>query len=366
MKIAILTPLFPPKHLGGLEIAAYNIARHLAERHEVHIVTALDECLPKKELMDGFSVHRFRTSTLPILRTISYYIKSFFVVKSIDPDIVHIQTVFLSLSGLLIKKLLHKPYIIYARGSDVYLRRWLEDLISKPILKNADAVITLTEDMKSSVRKTCDRDILVIPNGINLSKFENLSKSFIRSEFGIEDEKIILFVGSLRPVKGVEYLIEAMSFLINKNTKLLLVGDGEKRRSLESLAKNFSLSNNVVFVGKVANDAIPKYMAAADILVLPSLSEGFPNTLLEAMASGLPIIATNITGIHEIVKDGENGFLVEPKNPEDIADRITKLLDDAPLREIISHNNKEKSKQFSWSHIVDIIESVYMNVLRIN
>lgn len=361
MKIAILTPLFPPKHLAGLEIAAYNIAKHLAEKHEVHVITTFDKGLLKESVEEDFYIHRVKTSKIPILRTISYYIKSFFAVKKINPDIVHVQTVFLALSGLLIKKFLHKPYVVYGRGSDVYLPWRFKNLISKSILKNADAVIVLTEDMKREIQKIWNRNVFVVPNGINLERFENLSKKDLRSKIEIKEEKVIMFVGSLRPVKGVKYLIEAMKITAdkNKNMRLFIVGDGEERKYLENLVRNLNIERYVTFVGKVPNEKVPEYMAASDVFVLPSLSEGFPVTVVEAMASGLPIVATNIRGLPEIIKNGENGFLVKPESPIEIAEKVLLLLEDDELRERISRNNKGKAKEYSWEAIIGKLERVY-------
>ncbi len=104
-------------------------------------------------------------------------------------------------------------------------------------------------------------------------------------------------------------------------------------------------------------------MVASDVLVLPSLSEGFPVTILEAMASGLSIVATTVGGLPEIVKDGENGFLVEPNNYGQIAEKVILLLEDEELRYKISKNNKERTKRYSWGHAVDKLEEIYQSFL---
>lgn len=367
VKIAILVALFPPRHLAGIEMVTYNIAMRLSKKnHEVHVITTLDEGLPKESIEKDFYVHRIKTSKIPILRTALYYIKSFFAVKKINPDIVHIQTIYLSLSGLLIKKFLHKPYVVYGHGSDVYLPWRFKNIISKPILKNANGVIVLTEDMKREVQKIYDREVFVIPNGINLERFENLSKEVSRKRLKIKEaEKIIIFIGGMRPVKGIKYLIEAMKIVTdkNKNKRLFIVGDGEERKYLEDLVRNLNLEKYITFIGKVPNEKIPEYMAASDVFVLPSLSEGLPVTVLEAMASGLPIVATNVRGLPEIIKNGENGFLVKPKSTEQIAEKVLLLLEDDVLRERISKNNREEVKKYSWENVVEKLEGVYLGCL---
>jgi glycosyltransferase involved in cell wall biosynthesis len=229
------------------------------------------------------------------------------------------------------------------------------------VLKNEDAVLALTEDMKREMQKIYDRDIFVIPNGINLERFKNLSKGDIRSK----GEKTILFVGTLRPVKGLTYLIEAMKITRDKNKdiQLMLVGSGEERVHLEVLIKKLKLKKCVNFIGKVPNEEVPEYMFASDVFVLPSLSEGFPNVVLEAMASGLPIVATNVGGLSEIIKDGENGFVVEPKSPKQIAEMVLMLLEDDELRERISKNNKKRVKDYSLESVVARLEEIYRSYL---
>ena len=117
----------------------------------------------------------------------------------------------------------------------------------------------------------------------------------------------------------------------------------------------------ITFIGEVSNEQVPKYMATSDIFVLPSLSEGFPNVCLEAMASGLPVIATKVGGLVEIIRDGQNGFLVNPETPREIAEKISLLLEDDELRERISSNNMEMVKDYSWQVVVRRLEKVYRN-----
>jgi N-acetyl-alpha-D-glucosaminyl L-malate synthase BshA len=367
MKIVILVALFPPKWLAGTEIAAYNIAKYLVRKgHEVHVVTTLDVGLPNESIVEGFFVHRIFWRKIRFLDVISFWMKMLLTLRKIDPDVVHVQSIGIGIPGLLAKKILKKPYIVWGQGSDIYLPDKFTKSLSKLVLKNADAVIALTEDMKRKMQKIYDRNVFVIPNGIDLERFNNLPKETLRKRWKIKDEdEIITFVGTLRPIKGVEYLIRAMKIVRQKSTgaRLMLVGDGEEREKLEKLVKELILEEYVRFIGKVQNEKVPEYMVASDIFILPSLSEGFPVTVLEAMASGLPIIVTRVRGLQEIIKDGENGFLVEPKNPEQIAEKVLMLLEDDELRERISRNNKKRVKDYSWESVVARLEGVYQRYL---
>ncbi len=364
MKVAILIQLFPPKWLGGTEIATYNIARELAKKgHEIHIITMTDGRLSRESKGKGFYVHRLAWQKIKFLGIISLWLKIVLLLKKINPEIIQVQGLGIALPAFLAKKFFRKPYIIYCRGSDVYLPWKFKKTISKMILKNADLVISLTNDMAKETKKIYNREIKVIPNGINLERFENLSRDKIRQKLEIKDEKIILFVGGLKPVKGLQYLIEAMDIIKKKEpeAKLILIGEGEERKNLEKLVKKLNLKNNVIFVGKVPNEKVPEYLVAADIFVLSSISEGFPNTILEAMASGLSIVATKVGGLAEIIKDGKNGFLVKPKNPQEIAEKILLLFENDNLKEKISKNNKEEVKKYSSENIIRKLEKIYVN-----
>lgn len=368
MKISIFVSWFPPERLGGTEIATFNIAKHLSKKHEVHVFTRLDEGLPKESSVEGFYVHRIPWRNIKFFGGLIFWFNIFRLLKKIKPDIIQAQTVESGMDLFILNKLFRKPYIIWGRGSDAYfLFRNKKDWVLKQALKNVDAVISLTDDMKKQIMKVYDREIFIIPNGIDLDVFEGLSKENLRKKFGFKkDEKIILYVGRFHPIKGSTYLIDAVKNINDKNKKLLLIGRGEERNYLEELVKKFKIENIVTFVGRIPNKEVFEYMVASDVLVLPSLSEGFPNVILEAMASGLPIVATKVGGLPEIVNIGENGFLVEPKNSEQIAEKISLLFKDEKLRKRISRNNIEEVKKYSWESVVDRLEKIYFEVTNIN
>ena len=360
MKIAIIVSKFPPKWLAGTEIVTYNIAKYLAKMgHEVHVITLLDEGTQKKEVHKGFCIHRIKLHyKVPFMSIMVYMNDIINHLKKIDPDVVQFQYLMTGWMVFLVKNFLRYPCVISGQGSDIYTAYRFKKIILKLGLRNANAVIALTEDMKKEISKIHRREIFVIPNGINIDNYsENQSNGIYHGN----DEKIILYVGTLRSIKGIKYLIKAMK-IINQNclnTKLLLVGDGKERKSLETLVDKLDLSKHIIFVGRVSNEDVSKYMISSDVFVLPSLSEGFPVVIAEAMASGLPIVTTKIRGLPEIVKDGVNGFLVEPKNPDEIAEKVIHLLNNTEIAHTISENNKRDVKQYTWENIVKKLEDVY-------
>ncbi|TSC95193.1 MAG: glycosyl transferase, group 1 [Parcubacteria group bacterium Licking1014_1] len=366
MKIAIVASRFPPEgEIGGIEIASQEISRGLIEkRHDIFVVSSGKKDNIEKTT-ENIAIYRVSIPNIKFLGNLIFWFKIFFALKKIKPDIIHCQTIQMGAPCFLFKKFYKKPYIVWCHGFDVYFPWKFKKIISEIVLNSADAVIALTNNMKEELQKTCKKNIFVLPNGIDLKKFKGFSKQAIRDKFKIHfNEKIIIFVGGLRPVKGVKYLIEAFK-IINKKipeAKLFLVGDGSERKNLEDIIEKNNLGKKVNFTGKIINQKIPEYMIASDIFVLPSLSEGFPVVILEAMASELPIVTTKVRGLPEIIEDGENGFLVEPKNSEQFAEKVLLLFENDELREKISNNNKEKSKEYDWENIVEKIEKIYLKV----
>lgn len=368
MKIAIVVSGFPPRVLAGTEIATYNIATHLAKiGHEVHIITRLDKGLPKESLENGFYVHRFGVANRRILGFASFFINALLVLRKIKPDLVHFQSILTVLHAFLAKLSLRKPYVIYGRGTDIYLPSRFDRLLYRLILDSAGAVIAQTNHMKSAIRKFYHKDIFVVPNGVDIDRFSHLSRKRARLELGIKNnEKALIYVGRLNPVKGVRYLVESMAIISqrDRDVRLLIVGGGEEKLTLERLTARLNLTGYVSFLGQTANEGIPEYMIASDIFVLPSLTEGFPVAILEAMAAGLPIVTTRVRGLPEIVREDENGFLVEPKNPEQIAERVLLLLGDDSLRGRISKSNREQAKRYSWESVARSLEEIYAKVIQ--
>jgi glycosyltransferase involved in cell wall biosynthesis len=360
MRIAIVTNKFLPKWMGGTEVATLNMAHCLAALgHDVHIVTSRDEGMPPESADSGIQVHRVYTPGLKSVGAGVFYLAVIHALSRVNPQIIHVQDFLLGPCGFFAKRLLKRPYVVWGRGYE------FRDLTFRTavVLKDAEAVIALTDDMRNELQRICSREICVISNGIDTERFERVSREDARRQLGIEPtQKIVLYVGRFYPVKGVKYLITAMQRILHEeeNAKLMLVGYGSEEGNLKLLVKESGLSDCVSFVGAVPNDMIPAYMVASDVLVLPSLSEGFPMVSLEAMAASLPIVATNVGGIPSIVEEGINGFLVKPRDAAQIADKVSSILCDPELSHFISTNNKSKAQLYTWDRVVHDLEDVYL------
>jgi len=209
---------------------------------------------------------------------------------------------------------------------------------------------------------------VVIPSGIDTEYFSPESSdtkekaSRLRDELDLNDEITIGYVGRLFPAKGLTYLFSAMKRIQDShpNVALLIVGDGAQRIELETIAKTLKI--RTIFAGW-QRDVLP-YYALMDVFVLPSLFEGLPNVILEAMAMKTAVVATNVGGNPDVVTDGENGFLVPAQDESELALALEKLVEDDDLRMKMAENNRRKVEEyFKWSKIVDRVEKVYREVI---
>jgi len=199
----------------------------------------------------------------------------------------------------------NKPSIVGLRGSDVtgYLKRPILKQMALWAYNNCSKIVTVSEDLKKRIiGKGIDEDkIRVIKNGIN-PIFRILDKDASRKRLQLPNTKIILFVGHLIKTKGIDYLIEALAnFDKNINFKLYLIGSGEEKENFIQIIKEKNLSKVADFVGTVKHSELVDWYNATDILCLPSLREGIPNVILESLACGTPVVATNIGNNSEII-----------------------------------------------------------------
>jgi len=281
-------------------------------------------------------------------------------IRQINPDIVHAQCLHMGIPALIAKKLLNIPYAVWAQGSDVYLPDWFIKLASKTIIKNANSAIAQSNDMKRVMQAIYPREIAVVPMGIELEEYKDRC-----SEKGRETpQKRIIFVGRFDPVKGLDNLLRAMNSVgkVLPDAQLILVGDGKERKNLESLADSLGIRDSVDFPGRLNGEKKTEYLCQADLFVLPSISEGFGIVILEAMACGLPVVATRVGGVPDLVEDGVNGYLVESRDFQEMAKKIILLLQNPTLHHQIATNNRKKVQGYAWENIISQLERIYLEI----
>ena len=207
----------------------------------------------------------------------------------------------------------------------------------------------------------------VIPNGVNVDDF-NLSKEEIervKEKYGL-NETTVMFSGTVTPRKGVKYLVKAAEILKEKKVLFLIVGNTNLDREYADKVIEYAKLKNlkVRFTGFVPYEDLRALYSACDVFVLPSLEEGFGVVLTEALASGKPLVGTKVGGIPAQIKDGWNGFLVEPGNEKQLAEKIRYLIDNPEERERMGKNSRKLAREeFDWKKIAERYLKVYEEVV---
>ena len=202
----------------------------------------------------------------------------------------------------------------------------------------------------------------VIHNGIDVQRFSQELHEEPEVKLKSKPDSIIIgSVGRLHHQKGYEYLIDASPHIIKEfpEVKFVLIGDGELKDELENLAKKKGINNSYIFLGSITN--IPELLSQMDLFVLPSLWEGLPLVLLEAMAAKKPVVATGVNGVTEIIENEKDGILVHPKNSHDLSTAIIRLLKDSALMDRIAKAGFNKvSAEFNLTKMVKETEDIYL------
>jgi teichuronic acid biosynthesis glycosyltransferase TuaC len=265
-----------------------------------------------------------------------------YAIKNIKPkpDLIHAHFSYPDGFGMLwLAKRWNVPLVISALGTIERKVAYEGSHTSGQIIEAlnfADRILSVSEDLKLHIVNLGinKNKVIVVPNGVDTEKFKPLGKENARSLLNLTlKKKIVLYVGSLRSIKGLDYLIEAAKDFVDTNTELYLVGrDDGLKKSLMKKAQELNITDFLKFIGPVNHEDIPVWISASDILVLPSLSEGRPNVVLEALACEVPVVATDVGGIPELMINGETGYLVPAKNSLELSKKVDKLLEDEDLR----------------------------------
>ena len=329
---------------GGSGIVGSELGRELAERgHNVHFISSM---LPTRliELNERVHFHEVEMMTYPLFEHQPYDLalatKMATVARAEKLDLLHVHyAIPHSISAILaresIKQKRYVPVITTLHGTDITLvgadRSYLP--ITRYGLQQSDGVTAVSKFLKQATIETFDFDeIEVIPNFICPQHYQKIPNSPLRDELAPGGEKILVHVSNFRPVKRPLDCIEILAKVAEKggNAKLVMVGDGPERAVCLYRAEQLGVKDKVIFVGKRAN--IADYLGAADIFLLPSELESFGLAALEASACEVPVIATRIGGIPEVVTDGDTGFLSDIGDTEKMSDDVIKLLNDEEMR----------------------------------
>ncbi|MBU4256795.1 glycosyltransferase family 4 protein [Patescibacteria group bacterium] len=418
MKKTILY-LITQSELGGAQRYVFDLAINL--KQEFNVAVAFGEQGERGELTDKLKQAEIAYYTIPHLKRAISPINDFLafieiikLIKKIKPDIIHLNSSKISILGSLAAKtcsLFRVPpaahprprtpgcvplprasasagkraagqacSVIYTVHGWVFnepMPKW-QKLFYKYAEKFTalfkDKIISVSDfDRQTAIKeKICDTEKLItIHNGIAPINFYPREEAIKIIYSKIENCKLKienLLIGSianLYKTKGLEYLIQAAniikekSLILNSKFLILIIGEGPERKNLEQLIKRHQLQNNIILTGRVGNAA--ELLPAFDIYACPSVKEGLSYTIIEAMQAGLPIIATNAGGNPELIKDGKTGLLTEIKNPQILAEKIMRLINNSDLSQSLGANAKEKAKnEFGLERMVEKTREVYL------
>jgi glycosyltransferase involved in cell wall biosynthesis len=359
MNIGLLITRFPPDWIGGAELQMKQLATVLAQRgHDVTVFTRRYQGRPYLEYQDGYRIRRRNELPIPAFRMLWDTFPALLDIARQRPRpevLLCYQTINSGFVGVIAQALLGIPAVVSIRGNREYRAdsSWPERRFAPGIYRRARRIIVQSARISAdfheqlaaagyaALSEQVEEKVVVIPNGIELPTGARANGSKV------------VFVGRLIQNKGVADFLEALKQL--PGAEALIVGDGPDRPRLESLAAKLS----VTFVRQVMPSQVIEYLRQARLLVLPSyLGDGIPNVILEAMACGVPVVATHTAGIPDLVQHGESGFLFAPGDVAQMAAHIQQLLSDDVLHQRMAQRGLEIAAEYSWEWIVPRIEHV--------
>ncbi len=372
MKILIFSTAYLPL-VGGAELAIREITDRLPEHSFVLITARLRRTFLPRERIGNVEIHRvgwgisFDKWLLPF-----WGLRLAISLHKEEPfgAVWGIMASYGGLAASWFKRLFREvPFILTLQEGDslshIYKRARFFMPIFRRIFTRADRVTAISRFLAEWAQNMNVRaPIYVIPNGVDLDRFRipepNIKKEGLRERLGIKaGEKVIITTSRLVEKNGVGDLIAAMQYL-PREVHLLILGTGHLEAPLKAQAKRLGLGVRAQFQGAVSPDEIQSYLHASDIFCRPSLSEGLGNSFLEAMAAGVPVVATPVGGIPDFLINGENGLFCEVSNPKSIAEQVRLLLGNDEFRKILVGNAlRVVRERYNWDGIAQNMGKVF-------
>ena len=354
LKVLLSTTLFPNRAEKTRCVFVEKLARALSARCDLQISVPVPwvpsrlappgyrkyRTIPREDRLNGLALTHPRYIVTPGL---ARSLHGFFMFLSLlnhhrrliarrRPDVIFGVWAYPDgLANLLTGKLFSIPVVIACRGSDInYLTQHrLHRALIRWTLNRADRVLSVSQALKREIVAlgVPEEKVVVIPNGIEPEKFRMIPKAAAQRALKLPPgPRYLVSVSRLSHEKGLDILIRALARLRNRNAHLLLVGEGRERENLETLRQQLGVEDRVSLVGDQPNEAIPLWVNAADLFVLPSRTEGWPNVLMEAMACGKPVVGARVGGIPEIISNPRLGIVAPPNDPQALAEAIDEAL----------------------------------------
>lgn len=390
LKVLVLSYMFPDTHNPQLGIFIKREVASLSKRCELKVVSPRPWIFFKEWLgansESGTSViDAYYPRYLPLpghffnpIKGWWFYIFTKRLISTIKNgfnfDVIHAHRAYPEgFAAILLGKFFKKPVVITVRGSDINLlpKQFLMKRLIRSALQKASVVIAVSKDLKEKVYGlgVDENKIKLMPKGVNLEIFKPRDKQSIRKVLGLPaDKTIVLYAGNLVAVKNPLAIVTAALRIpqdILKKCFFVFVGEGELKQALDRKVHYSRLEDYFLLTGAVLPEQIPPWMNAADIFVLPSISEGMPNVLYEAMACGLAVIASDVGGIIDTIEDGKNGLLFPFQDAQALSLDIIKLANDTSLRKELGKNARLylENARLTWETNASLVESFYKTIL---
>lgn len=296
----------------------------------------------------------------------------------VEFDVLHVHDWLTAFAGISFKHYLRKPMVLTVHSTEVGRAQGLHgpdsfsiDGIEWWTAYEANRVVVTSHSMK---REICDHFHLpwdkvdVIPNAIDVTQYNPpVDTGSVRARYGVGwGEKLVLCVGRLVPQKGIEYFISAIPSIAQRypEAKFVIVGEGWSRDYLEGIARSTGHTRRILFTGFISDSEVIALMASADVLVIPSIYEPFGIVALEGMATGVPVVASRVGGLAEVIEHDRTGIFVYPRNPGSIAWGVDQILSNPSHAEWLTQNARERlHKTYSWEAVAMKTVEVYEKVV---
>lgn len=377
MRVCMFSTTFPRFQGDMYANFIYLLARKLVEKGViVKVVCSHSHGIQRENEMEGIEIFRYRymipegrqrltyeggmlatlTKNSWSILLIPFFMFSFFL-KGLEVgkscDLIHAHWTISGLIALLVGKWYKKPIVLTVHGSDINVlnKKYFLKLVNRFILSRMDAVIAVSPTLKKRIEEmgVPQEKLSYISNGVDTGEFYPAPVDF-------PIPKRILWVGRMSKEKGLDVLIKAMKEILREvpQAQLTLVGDGPEREVIEQMIEEYHLTRHIYLEGFQSHREVSKYFRESHIFVLPSIREGFPLVILEALASGLPCVASNVGGVKVVIEEGLNGYLVSPSNAEELSRKVVKLLKSVAVVKKMGERAREKIvAHYSWDKIAD-------------
>ncbi len=385
-RILIFSLAYHP-YVGGAEVAIQKITDRLSSEFDFDLITLqFDSTLPRVERIGAVNVYRvgpakqkpdpealrhFPLYLTKVIYPVLAYRKARKLDKARPYDAIWSMMSYMGFPALFFRSRFRKiPYLLTLQEGDtvghIRDRARIKTVggLYRRVFREAGAIQVISHflgEFAKSMGGTAP--IEIVPNGVDVDLFsrtqdDDILEDLRRTLTVRKNERYVITTSRLTEKNGVADLIASLQYL-PEDVKLLILGAGPLEDNLRAQAKMQSVHERVQFLGHIPYEELPRYLAISDVFCRPSLSEGFGNSFIEAMAAGIPVVATNVGGIPDFLRDGETGLFCETRAPHSIAEKILVLLNDRVLREHIIKGGRELAQNYDWSSIAGQMKRIF-------